>query len=1218
MPSTVALSRLYLVSGAVDPEKGVLPGTLELVTNRLVVMRDHKGAPSLNYADSRGLLVSIGAKGEQLHPVQRDATRPLQLSLAPAGTIKESVAAYGEGWQQRLVGHLREAGVATEISTIPIKFTEADLQPAQTEEEKQAMQGFSKGEFRGQLIPKVRCLLILIEEGAAKHPPANLEATCDGKKVPTKALPNLLNFSLPGKGAGAFHVVAAIAPDLKEGRYHVSLPAHTFRHARCHDNRGMVHRTFEVAFAIKNTFFDIDVHVFEMPTVESAILMHFGDRYPHMAPVEADEAPVYEAGLNSVARARANALVYAAKKELVVGLLPSEGVHEGVKGQLTNYLLSLADVALKEYLPTLNATPMQANALALLLQGYQGYRAYTKGYEGWKLARKKLQESLVAVFKQQGRVFPLETLDTIDLLFKPNAWKTIQLHLRQAASEAKYKVLFKAHLIKKSSLPPLLWDRLEQEAFNKAMRGFSAMKAASGVLTAIDVALTIDSAAKAAGALADAKGSEELQSGRLRTAAKRYADSYGAAPNMAAQAKLEALRMLANAARAGVDEAEVEILKQGAAAAMGAVTLVPVVGEAAAVVAVAGVAKDLAFQTVGTISDAIDRFGFRHRAQGSRLLDLARQHSLAVRALPTKPTKNDPMVAWQSRVIAIIGLLRLIERLGGSQSNSQRFNAKVKDYRIQEYINAYILNPKRFGAMVSTGTPLDELWLYACGNKDVAWNEQLMNVLEAKDHSWHELEESGGHYAEFGQQHWFPIEGVATTVGELAHAFSLDFSGVVDKQFAWARVYVMDRTSKRWVTIERASFAIGPRDAIRVVAAFRAKSPTDNLTGVPVSLQLVRTDGLSNDEGPVYKTSLSKVLPAVPWALGKGDDKDLLQDELIERQVAADPLAYVAVFFPFYYHRQQRFSGLKPFGHIPLSGDPSYTVAFQIAAGEDAKRIEKGGKKLEAKVHIDLKNGTEVGMLLNRDFLKKKTAEKAIDNIFDFPYQSIVPLGAVARIDGTWVEADENAEALSFKAVWGKPFDLVFVFGARFANTLSLDPSNRSFPAQLQVRQVHTFVDDHGPSYPTKVVCIDPQPRHGVQHWTEIKTRIAALDASAGKDLSDLTNKDFQFRMKEEMLVFASYTSLRFCIESKDGKTMITIPGLKPFADDLSSRLTFGVGLNPASQIGLGSLLRTAFTIEMPLFDKAILAGTAFEGDPSFVTDKRYHSALEVDKVTTR
>lgn len=1215
--ATASLSRLYLMSGAYDPKFGVLDHSLEPVADRVILLNDHRGQLSLNYADTRGQLMSLGKQGQSLDPVQRNPQRPLTFSLAPTGTLRDAVAAYGNQWQTHLLTLAAGAGITTNISTIPFKFTSAKVKPGASDDEKKVLSHFDKGEFWGQMVIKNRCLLILVDAGAAPSL-RGCKLKCDGKPVQTVGLPDLLKVTLPGKATASYRVEAAVGPALPEGRYSVSIPAHAFADHRVHATSGSIHRTFEVAFAIKSVFFDLDVHILEMPTVESSVMLHFADRFPHLLGDEDEAVPVYEAGMNAVASARAHALVYKEKKALVTGLMPADASFAGGRKDITDYLFSLADKAFAEVLPSLDLAPGASEVAKSILDGYQASRAYLLGKKQWFAVRDTLQDVIWKAMEVNGNTAlkVSEGVKSFEVFFHPNFFRDMEIEVRKTLKDKKQKLLLKVGLLDESKVSADLLKRIKEESEIKALRGFEAGRALKGVLSAIDTALTIEEAARSISALIDAHGDRDLQHARLNTGLKRYHDGYHAAPNTESWTKLEALRRMADAARAGVHAAEMEVVTQSAAAVMGGISMIPVVGEVAQVVAMAGVAKDLGFKVLDTISSAVDRFGYRHRSQGNRLLDLGRQHALCVRALPRVAKPGDPMVLWYSRVIAIIGLLRLIERLGSPMYDKARFDRKVREYQIEKYVRTYLLGSP-FPAIVWPELPLDEVWMYACGGTRADWTENLMTALTPSQYSWSEIKESGGHQANFGRNDLFPIEGLETNdIATLARSFSVNFSGVVDKQFAWARAYVRDRTSRRWIPIDQALFKVGPFDEVRVVAAFRAKSAAENLSGVPVSLQIVRTDGIFGDQGPVYKSSLTRVIPRPPLAMCEGDDKELLTEEPLEKALSEDALGYYAVFFPFYFYRDKMYRGIKPFSHIPLSPDPNFTVAFEIATGEDAKRIAHERSEVEGKIHFDLRDGNSVGMLLDRSFLAKKTSEKTIGNVFDFPYQEIVPLGVVARLGSTggWVPGSGESRNLKLNLeenkVWGHSLQLLVCFGARFTAAAS----EMQFPARMQFRELHLVVDEYGPQYPTNLVRIGQAAAGGHFEWARIVAGLSKRDRSHASLLAGANVRGSVFT-EEAFVIYACFVDLNFAVESADHRSMMSIPGPKPFASQLGQEnYTFGVGLIAPTEVGLGEKLKTAFTVNLPEFDFTFLKGSAYEGTPTFVTDSRYFSTLAVDK----
>lgn len=1238
---TGRMARYHLVSGTYDlskmePEEG----KLELVSDRILVTTSAKEGPSLNVTDERGVIMSSDSKGKQLHPLQTPLGAPLRLAIAPRGTGMTSFAAFAGQWQNELFSHIKASGLPIDLTTIPVKFGRRHLRPPENENEERVYKLFGSGDFYGHLLPRQRCLVILFETRVLKNPPGQLRAKLGSNVLGMQRVKGTVEVALPDKGKADYVAYMAIGNHLQPGPCQIAMPSEHLHHVHHHHERHEVKRSFKLAFDMQGLFGEIETQVFEMPSVEASILLHFPARYPHLLPkAEDQESPAYAAGVTAISSARSSLFLANTQRKMVAGLMPSLEEEEPPQASpkssaeskekkpasplagLSGKIFEAFEEHIAGAVEQLDSTSPQARAAPVVLSAYKGWRKYKDAKEKWDVLNKEMLKTATAVL---GDKKPKDLLhpSVLKSVFHPSNYRQSLLRQVEAYSGSGEPLPVRLGLIKIEGLDKSLQERFEREAVAKRFWTFEkkAVNAVSTSLTVLEVAISVDRLVADISALMDAYGDKSFQAARLRKLADAYADAYGQSPCVAAFPRLEALRLLEDAARAGVDSAESAVVDKVVDLTLDVMAVVPIAREVACLLRIGMAAKELGMLTLDLMSDAIDRFWIRHRSAGDRLFELSRQHALNVRALPKwqEAGEKAPHVEWRSRVIALIGLLRLIERMGSPHDRPDRFQEKLERYKVKEYIETYLLAPRPFTAFVLPSLPLDEVWLYARGNEESSWNESLAALRSTDSSADVTIGEEGGYRtARFGAYPAFPIERLETaSLGSLARTFALDFSSIADKRLAWTRVYVKDRTTQKWVPVEQARFRIGPRDPVRVVAIFRAKSAKEDLRGVPVSLQLIRADAILDRAGPVYRTSLAKT---AAWCSSDGEDKDLLRDDPTEQKYAEDPMAYVAVFHPFYLHRKALHRGLKPVGHIGLSADPSYEIVLNLKAGDDAVRIQHGGEDVRVKVHIDLRDGTEVGMLLNREFLDRKTTDRPLPNLFNFPYQKIVPLGVLALVGKTVAECLKTGDLFELgkgrEIAWGQPLTLVCLFGARFTATREWPSDDVRFPGFLRFREPRLGRDEYGPDYPAEVVCRLPGEPQTAWRWASIIRDLATRQLIDPGGLTSLS-PSAGGACSEPMVLFACCVTLQYSLEARDQRSMNVIPGPKPFTSSRKAEhQEYVVGLHVPSQLGLGDELESFLRIYLKGLQTSPTPDSSFGASADFVTDERYFKSLELEKV---
>ena len=530
---------------------------------------------------------------------------------------------------------------------------------------------------------------------------------------------------------------------------------------------------------------------------------------------------------------------------------------------------------------------------------------------------------------------------------------------------------------------------------------------------------------------------------------------------------------------------------------------------------------------------------------------------------------------------------------------------------------------KPFYIALNGGTPLDEIWNYACGNRETGWNDVVATLSSTGNTITELVRGTGRAIVPVNFQKHFPIHGMESKNAEqLARVFSLNFAGVMDKAMVFSRIYVRQDAKDQWVAAEDAPFKIQPGTAVRVVGIFQSK---DDLTGVPMSLQIKRVDPLFKIDGPVYKSSLAPVTAALG---GDVDDKGLLPYLEGEKQFIGKPDAYSCVFYPFYFFQKHLTYGIKPFGFIGLSGNITLDFAFDLKAGDDGKYVRAGNKgDTSVRMHMYTSNSLHVDMLLNREFLDHKAPEPHYENLFNFPWNTMQVGGVYLKFgkgtpwrrtteNTTWYSEQPYAEADGRKLgfAWGLPFELLVVFGSPFAASHRWPDDPIRFPARIYAKEPHCFglLENDGPSYPVDVFSLHKERSIQTMSAMELQQALHASGILADDDgmggLQGIT-------LKRPCSLWAVRVAFAYHVEGKDG-TMKDQAGLRPFGSDYldqQQEYTYHFDIRSPQVIGLD--LRDLLRLRVPGLPSNFLADTALAGDKDWVTNKALWPMTELEKL---
>jgi len=1217
MSPDTSLHNVYLISGGYDHEtKCVVEKSAVPVRYGFFSRLNHK-EHTLIATDEFGMLCSLGSTGKKLQRINDQNLGTLALNPIPPGIARQSYFAFDKEWQNKLIENIRQLNMTTSLEPIPVTFTDKHLRPAQDADEEKLLEHFQGRTCRGQLIPRFHVLAVLVDHAVLPSAPSTLSAHRDKDAVTLHraTAPIALAMGSTAKTKAEFWVYSASGPDIKEGTYVVKVPGKVVPHAwkRPDQPEAVLERTFQVAFGVHTLFGDYDFQVLDLPSVEDAILTHFAERYSHLlvddsSPDKTEDSPYAEAS-GSLERYRNVAMVLNEKRKMAVGFVNADS-SDKAKQIIGASLGALRDSNTKD---VSDAADIAAKIFA------QAFHS-KETIESWKKLAKKM--NMIADHAAAlGLVEQAMDGGAISRFFNKNKWRDVAL---DAISDKRTK-LGRRLFFHKTGADPELIKTLMNNAVSPKLSALENPKIANlkaHGLWAVDTFLTMKQIVETAHALSELHASEDVNASRLHKNMEEYGKRFRSAPCTEAIARLEVLRKAADAATLATDEKSFEAVEQAARLTLNALGAVPVVGEFAALATLVIETLETLGSVVDLASDTVDRFLWRHRSTIGRFRELARMHALQCRAIAKSETNKheDPHTQFRLRLIVLIGLLRLIERCGSPQGGPaalERFQNKVNQYQIEGYLNHYVFPTKPFTIALSSGTPLDEIWTYACGNKETTWNDLAAKMFSVQDSIVELVRGTQTVFAPLAFHKYFPIHGRSSNdAQELAHSFSLNFAGVIDS-VAYSRVYVRNDKKEKWVAVEDAKFTIEPGTAVRVVGIFKSNQ---DLTGVPMSLQIKRVDPVFNINGPVYKSSLGRVVKS----LGDDTDDKGLLDYTDEKQYIDDKNAFACVFYPFYFFKHHMIQGAKPFGHIGLSGDITLDFSFDLMAGDDGNYVSTGNHGRTLRMHLSTSNPLHVDMILNREFLNHKAPEPHYENMFNFPWQKFQVGGVFLRCGWTptnpanWTPATRNGDTYEIDRPgafrWEKPVDLLVVFGAPFTSQHQWPGDPIRIPARIYMKQPKWWgiLENSGPSFPIEIFSLKRDQRFKTIGQADF---LPALREAHLWTNSDVWLPSARMTFNEECTVWAARISFKFHIEGKDG-TMVEKSGLRPFGDEYEGekgRYTYSFDLRSPEVIGLD--IRDVLKLTVIGLPDNFLSDTAFAGDTSWVTDKTLWPLTDLEKL---
>lgn len=738
--------------------------------------------------------------------------------------------------------------------------------------------------------------------------------------------------------------------------------------------------------------------------------------------------------------------------------------------------------------------------------------------------------------------------------------------------------------------------------------------------------------------------SAEVERKRLELAVEAYAERYSKAPNPMSVTRLSVLAKRADLAAQERDEAEKDAVLAATELVLGMGTLITTGPGVFAVVKLGKETLTTAADIFGAASEAVDQrlFGAalgEWKDSASRFLSLGADHDRCWRDLLSRSgpgSSRDPMVQFQLRRMAIIGLLRLIERCGSRFDDKAKFKEKVEQNDIDGYIS-YFLLPRKSGFKVPITEvsgpevyqvgfpPLDLVWGYIKGHKgkDKKWNAQFNSN---EDSLWFE-----GKF-----QSLFPIHRMESKdVLTLATTFSRHMGGVLSQNLVHSRIQAQTGEGD-WLDVEGFTHhrQISPFTPLRIVVVFKGE---EFLVGMPLSIQLVRTDTLFDTEGIRYKVPLE---PIYQSERDRGLDGGLVSIGPEKAFLKPDAGFYSAVLHPFYFDAKTEriFHGAKPCGWFALLGKNFMEVEFILSVGKTKRSIPTGlSGKSKFKIDVDTRNSVLFHMVLDKAFLAHKSSDPVKRPIFDRALSAeFCPklMGCFLKSDGKMVfhppGRDGTIHPTEFDFAWDNEFKVIFILAARRVDEAYLKEDVIRFDAGLTSRHVgdaeeRGMVDGVMEMY-RKQAQSDMGPEHtlvfqGIAGFPQPVENLTPKDLVEGLLSHEILTRDNPVQVPTafppliKYHYFAAEANFGYSVEGLSGDST-AMAGLKPFARSFGlqkkQRYAFGITTQPPEGLQLGQVL----VLDLPSIPKGFLKGTQLAGmEEAFVTKPTVHPLLKIDKV---
>ncbi len=594
------------------------------------------------------------------------------------------------------------------------------------------------------------------------------------------------------------------------------------------------------------------------------------------------------------------------------------------------------------------------------------------------------------------------------------------------------------------------------------------------------------------------------------------------APELAMQSDLTGQRTLVDSLLMNLNDKEWELVKSSATLILNALAWVPAVGVFARM-ALLGVetfqAGRAVLELLVSVTDEVFLSGWvacwkdLHKARklldkksGTNRTEMFRTFWRIRYEDRQAVPEDDPNYQLRVRTELLFGLAALMDRCGSRFGDPEAFERKVKQYRIDEYVELFFSGSSgtHFPQLRLTGISMAELWWSSVALKDPAHrDEAVMDAVRGKKSPAQsggdagsgrdgtpEREEKPPRFSGYPLTYhrWFPIHYMQTgSILQLARVFCRDYTGIDVDAIRFSRIYFLDGDT--WITPREAAdneeFTPTPLTPIRIVVVFEANA---NLLGLPVSIQLIRTDTWPDTTGPVYKMAAERLAVEPPrenlHAPGTKEElkarvlayKGLLpgttEEAFDSNQVEEGGAPFCGVVcYPFYVYKGDVKYGAKPCGHFPISPDNWMDVAFKMKIGP--RRFALGTSEaddMDFRITFPWEVREVVRMMTDREFCAHKSFKEPPGEIFR---KWVRPAAILLNRGGVWRVYTEKTKVVTpgpddFR--WNQAFEMILLFSGYQFTREFVERGKFTFDASANVRESVWLWDPVGPAYPVQCV----------------------------------------------------------------------------------------------------------------------------------------------------
>jgi hypothetical protein len=1206
--SEAFLRKLHLVTALFQADgKSIVSASVRPLAWRMIY-RPSNVKNALYFTDAMGCVRSLRADFEPL-PAHVALGKSFPMHLLPKDLVPIAHFRHGQQWQGELMKQILALGLKQPEQPQIKTFQAADFDKANLDEK--ASTYFEKQKtIQCAVLPRLRSVCLVIDKNLLPNFIPQSNANKDSESAATLLCSGKF-FELFCRDIGAdmgqqiLAVTNPIDSAIPEG-----LAQFSFKDV---NQRNIYQGHVVIRFSTSSTVGDFSIHRLASNSLEETMLRTFASRYAHLNRLfyeepesktdDKNEAPPQ---LIQTLKSRVKLAQKVAKTSQ--GLINADD--DKVFGLIFSTQWALFNEGFDDKFPL----------VPVIRDTWSAYKYIAEFPKQWKELHTKLDiaEKVAANYKVMSqaidagflaRVYRTTAMQrfAIDSLADTGAGKAKHFTARLASAKLKP---FEAEMIMAIGVEKKV-TQLDQLFDGK---GKFATKSIAGLNIAMD-AESLYSAWKEVG---DVCKQEALAKDRFADACANYRKKFGTGWNFEAEKVLETFRQALDAHSQDLDEKQREALAVTFEMLLNLSVFVPVVGEIAGMILLVKEGVEVAVSAGQSLGGLIDRKWFQsffadYFATQSRANALWEMGWVNTRALLVRrrgksdaELKDDVEFQFRLRLHVLIGLLELIDRCGtrfeaaGKQAGS--FDRKVKEYAIADYVRLFILEAKS-DIPLQFGISMGQSWMLCRGNK-----------VE----KWHHIYTSKGFLKNGYRLHYqdsFPIHKRETkSTEDLARTFCVNYSGA--RKVGKMNLHIQTLVGEKWQSLSGSiqnPAVIKPTQPLRCLIEFTGEG---DFSGLPVSLQCVRTDTFPDTKGPIYKGYF------VSFETFERLDTNAMnatQKSTLETEPKSGRKSFVCDLRLFYFFRNELRQGIKPFGFIPIRANPLMEMEFTLKVGDTV--FESGDFTMSPprlQVSLPWNDPECADFILDRKFLQNKTSENRHDQLF---INHLKP----PTLLGLWVNTGNGFQAvpkpvgksdfqadLSRSFSWTKPFSMLLLVGARYVTTHYDARRPAKVPGRIHVKEL-TGLDTAGPDFDIEIVELHRNQLKSLQSFSGQFThamRSARPDSpllSANETLPIISVSE-----SEPQHLFAIRLDAKYQVENDDNE-FVTFDGFKPFGESYLDSGSYRYGFSLSTPEPIGLKIDDFFEMEVPGLNDSATKSRSFL-NKKFVTNSVLAKELQIPK----